>query len=219
MIRLISKLKMLLDKRNTGFVLLFSVLVSSVILAAALAISRIVTKEVLLASVGRDSQQAFFAADAGADCAIYWSNHGAFDPGTTAGSNIYCNSQTITDGQNNSRLVATNWAIILADPIITDLVASGEALPQSNKNTIGSSKVSVFALDTSANPNATLSPSTTGSCALILIDNTTPGVTSIVSRGYNTCLDTRRRVERALEVTITNSRTLPPPAPPSPPGP
>lgn len=55
-----------------GFVLPFSVLLAGILLSIGLAIFSITLKELILSSVGRDSQIAFFAADAGAECALYW---------------------------------------------------------------------------------------------------------------------------------------------------
>lgn len=58
--------------KKKGFVLLYAVLVSSVILAVGASLINIVTKQIVLSTVGRDSQFAYYAADAGAKCASYW---------------------------------------------------------------------------------------------------------------------------------------------------
>lgn len=55
-----------------GFTLLISVLVASVLLALGFAIFNIVSKEIILSSAGRESQFAFYAADTGIECALYW---------------------------------------------------------------------------------------------------------------------------------------------------
>jgi len=52
--------------------LLLAALVSSIVLALGAAIYQIASKELELSSLGRDSQYAFFAADTGAECALYW---------------------------------------------------------------------------------------------------------------------------------------------------
>ncbi len=57
-----------------GFTLLLSVLISSVMLALGFAIFNIVSKEILLSGSGRESQFAFYAADSGIECALYWDN-------------------------------------------------------------------------------------------------------------------------------------------------
>lgn len=55
-----------------GFTLLLAALVASTVLALGSSIFVIAQKQITLSSVGRDSQFAFYAADAGAECALYW---------------------------------------------------------------------------------------------------------------------------------------------------
>ena len=57
---------------RAGFALLFAILASSVLLSVAVAIWNIALREVILSSFGRESQSAFYAADTGAECAMYW---------------------------------------------------------------------------------------------------------------------------------------------------
>ena len=59
-------------KAKRGFTLLIAVLATSIILSISLGIFDIITKEMKLASLGRESQIAFYAADAGEECAFYW---------------------------------------------------------------------------------------------------------------------------------------------------
>lgn len=62
-----------------GFTLLISVLVGSILIALGSAIFNLVSKEIILSSSGRESQFAFFAADTGIECALYWDiKHNAF---------------------------------------------------------------------------------------------------------------------------------------------
>lgn len=66
-------------KNQKGFVILFTVLIASIVLAIALGIASISFREVLLSSTARDGEYAFFAADTGAECALYWDiREGAF---------------------------------------------------------------------------------------------------------------------------------------------
>ena len=55
-----------------GFTLLLAALVASIVLALGSSIFEIASKEVTLSAMGRDSQFAFYAADQGAECALYW---------------------------------------------------------------------------------------------------------------------------------------------------
>ncbi|MEX0918517.1 MAG: hypothetical protein WDZ85_00915 [Candidatus Paceibacterota bacterium] len=65
-------------QNKAGFVLLYSVLVTTVVLAVGLVLSNIITKQIILSIVARDSQVAFYAADSGYECLQYWANEGIF---------------------------------------------------------------------------------------------------------------------------------------------
>ena len=83
-------------KFKKGFTLLLSILVVSVILSVSLGIFDIMTKELKLSGLGRESQIAFYAADAGIECFFYWEiKHpdladSAFEPETGATNTINC---------------------------------------------------------------------------------------------------------------------------------
>ena len=59
-------------RERRGFTLLLSALISSIVLALGTSIFVIAQKQLTLSQVGRDSQFAFYAADTGAECALYW---------------------------------------------------------------------------------------------------------------------------------------------------
>jgi hypothetical protein len=59
------------DGQN-GFALLFSVLLSSLLLSIGLSIFRIALKELDISSASRYSINAFYAADSGRECISYW---------------------------------------------------------------------------------------------------------------------------------------------------
>lgn len=65
-----------ISARNTdsqrGFTLLVSILVIGIVLAIGLSILNITLKEYLLSGIARESAIAFYAADAGMECAFYW---------------------------------------------------------------------------------------------------------------------------------------------------
>ena len=88
---------------NNGFTLLMATLISSLVLSLGISIFNIVIKELTLSSYGRDSQFAFYAADTGAECALFWDiKERAF--ATSSVSTIECNGQTIqgVGGSGNS---------------------------------------------------------------------------------------------------------------------
>ncbi len=59
-------------ERKKGFTLLFAVLTASLILAISISILTISIKESRLSGIARESQLAFYAADAGVECVLYW---------------------------------------------------------------------------------------------------------------------------------------------------
>lgn len=74
MINFLKNKKIKNDKR--GFTLLFAVLVSIMILAVGASIINIALKQVILSGSGRESQFAFYAANTGLECALYWDLNG-----------------------------------------------------------------------------------------------------------------------------------------------
>lgn len=58
--------------KKSGFVILFAILVSTIILIMSAGIFRVAQKESILSSYSKESQVAFYAADAGVECALYW---------------------------------------------------------------------------------------------------------------------------------------------------
>lgn len=62
-------------KNKKGFALLFVVVLSSIILSVALGIADVSFKEVLFSTSTKASNEAFYAADTGVECALYWDLH------------------------------------------------------------------------------------------------------------------------------------------------
>jgi Tfp pilus assembly protein PilX len=60
-------------QKNTGFAMLFTVLIISIILAIGLGIADLTYKQTLLSDTARDSQLAFYQADSGVECGMYLS--------------------------------------------------------------------------------------------------------------------------------------------------
>lgn len=89
------------ENRNRGFTLLLAALVSSIVLALGASIFTLARKEVMLSSLGRDSQYAFYSADQAAECALYWDSRwlffGTSTPSNVTAPNPMCDGQTLTD--------------------------------------------------------------------------------------------------------------------------
>jgi len=82
------------NKNKKGFALLFSVLLSSLLLTIGLSIFSIALKELAISSASQRSINAFYAADSGRECALYWDTKrgeipNLFDDNKTTG-NINC---------------------------------------------------------------------------------------------------------------------------------
>lgn len=85
---------------SKGITLFIAVTIMAILLFISFAVVNISIKSTLFASAGRDSQLAFYAADAGLDCAIYWDSK--FEPSkfSVNGSTISCGGTTITSGSD-----------------------------------------------------------------------------------------------------------------------
>lgn len=84
--------------KNQGFVILFAVTLSAIILSIALGVANIAFKEIKFSTSGRDTDDAFFAADTGAECALYYdkSTQNKFPVGGPAPANIDCANTSIS---------------------------------------------------------------------------------------------------------------------------
>jgi Tfp pilus assembly protein PilX len=165
-------------KSEKGFALLFAVLVSSVLLSIGISIFNITLKEIVLSSSGRESQFAFYAADTGAECALYWDFKG-------------------TD------IFATSSASRTPNPVNPDCV--GQAINITPSSQTSNSAETTFNITI---PNTDYLGNPFPNCAIVTVtkeDTVSSGIvfTTIYSRGYNTdCSSTdTNRVERALRAT------------------
>lgn len=163
-------------KKNRGMTLFISVIIMGILLLISFALVNITLKNTLFASSGRDSQYAFYAADAGVECAVYWDSK--FDPSkfatSTSGSPISCAGNSISTGQ-----------AILGTTTLVMIGGGGSGNPTSAFG---------FVMSQGINP--------TSYCAIVTVTKNINGTTYIKSRGYNTCdISNPRRVERGVEVT------------------
>lgn len=162
--------------KEKGFAILFAVLTGSVLLSIGISIFNLTVKELILSSSGRESQFAFYAADTGAECALYWDIN-AFEVFATSTSN------------NNPNPAAQSCV----DSIGAPQVLSKEILVRMSDS--ASTRFSLTIPVDGGEPY----------CATIIVTKRLVNgivATEIDSRGYNTCdVNDRTRVERALRVT------------------
>ncbi len=167
------------SKNQSGMTLFIAVTIMGILLFLSFAVVNITIKGTLFASLGKDSQFAFYAADAGLECALYWDSKMDSFSTTTLGSprTISCAGQSISG----------TGASLYGTTTTSRIGAGGDTNP-----------TSVFSfLLTSSN--------TSSSCAVVTVYKYYSGSnlrTVIKSRGYNTCdMGNPRRLERGLEVS------------------
>ncbi len=149
-------------KRPKGFALLFAVLAASLLLSIGLSIFLLTVKELALSSYTRDSQFSFYAADSGAECALYWDlKQNQSVGGTFATSSYYGGVSPYQINCGN-----TTVALVLGP-------------------TDGSDATTTFAMPLNDVPGQSY-------CALVIVSKSDPnhtGIssTNISSSGYNIC--------------------------------
>jgi Tfp pilus assembly protein PilE len=68
------------NKKEKGFVILISIMVSLILLSVGAFIASVAVREIMLSSSAKQSQAAFFAADAVLECALFKEfKEGGFD--------------------------------------------------------------------------------------------------------------------------------------------
>ena len=83
-------------QKDKGIALLITIILTGTLLLVATSIMNTAVKQAFLSATGRESQYAFYAADSGAECALYWdvqnpSGFSAFN----SQSNIECNHDAV----------------------------------------------------------------------------------------------------------------------------
>lgn len=68
------------QKKNEGFVILYAVIITTVVLVVGLSLSNIITKQLVLSSISRSSKIAYYAALSGRECADFWKVAQVLDP-------------------------------------------------------------------------------------------------------------------------------------------
>jgi Tfp pilus assembly protein PilX len=174
-----------------GFVLLFAVLISSILLSIGLGMFSIAYKELLLSTTDRESQVAFYAADTGMECVLYWDlvHPATSTPYSVFGATYASSTELAVDSSVSTAECA---GVIINEP-----VGSGGTWESTYD---GSEIVTTFEI-----PDIT----TDGMCAYISVTKRHNSAesrreTEISSRGFNTCEpNAPRRAERELFITYT----------------
>ena len=153
---------MIKNKLKKGYALYTAIMLTSILFLVSYSTLNIIIKQLELSSLGADSNIAFYNADTGVECAMYWdlknSNISAFATSTSAVIN--CNNQTISTG---SQTVSTN-------PTSQSLIGGGGS----------SNSTSIFQLNL------------TKGCVIVRVIKNPDNTTQIESRGYNSCSGSKR---------------------------
>ena len=178
-----------MDMKNRGMTLFIAVTIMGILLFISFAVVNITIKSTLLASSGRDSQFAFYAADSGLECALYWDSQKDAFATSTSGDVLDFKCAGSADLNSNQAILGTST--------LSRIGGGGDTNPTS---TFG------FVMNQGLN--------SVPHCAIVTVykyyaDKSSPLdgyketlMTYIKSRGYNTCEMTNpRRVERGIEVT------------------
>jgi hypothetical protein len=175
------------QKKKTGFTIFFATLVAGLALAIGLAIYDVVTRQLSLATTVSQSQYAIYAADSGAECALYWDSKyngsGSVFPTSTASvpatSGIVCGSY--------------------------DVAANGTPPASFGPQPTGWTTWTVDAIANAATTTFTLTFPSYAYCAKVevgkVLNSSGTISTNIFSHGYNTCVpNTPGQLEREFKV-------------------
>jgi len=185
-----------------GFTLFFAMLVAALSLSVGLAIYDLTAREIDLSSTATQSQYALYAADTGAECALYWDTKyvynanytgSAFGTSTPPGS-IWAPTSVFCSGTSGG----ASLDVTTLPPPSQDLSRYPECTGNSG------SAWCVSSTATAATTTFSLTYATLPYCAVVEVAKRTVGnvlFTTITSRGYNTCASGAPvRVERALQI-------------------
>lgn len=97
-----------------GFALFIAIGVTSILLLVSMALVNVALKQTLIASSSRESQRAFYAADNGIECVLYWETINPTNPGESpfdpsGGQNIVCDGQTFAVGGSQTSEFTLNF--------------------------------------------------------------------------------------------------------------
>lgn len=118
-------------KKNSGFVILFAVTLSAILLSIALGVSNIAVKELKFSTSAKETSKAFFAADTGIEAVLFADLKGGLYPAPIGGE--VGSWDPIIISSLGGEIPATGCAIItiqkdysnFPDPMVTTIVSKG----------------------------------------------------------------------------------------------
>ena len=109
--------------KNKGFTLFIAMIVMGTLLLIAAGIVNLAVRQSLISSSGRESQEAFYAADSGIECVLYWdiqNPNGVSAFSTSTGSTIFCNRDA--NNPSNQWTVGGSYTSTFTIPFFSRLV-------------------------------------------------------------------------------------------------
>lgn len=109
------------QNKERGVALYVAITITGALVLISFAVVNLAIKQITISSSSRDSQAAFYAADSGTECALYWDvkgvgGHSAFSTSTT--SQISCGDISSNPGNDNITVggVATSTFTLTFQP-------------------------------------------------------------------------------------------------------
>lgn len=172
------------NTKEKGFTLLFAVLLSVLVLSVGASVINIAMKQVILSGIGRESQFAFYAANTGIECALYWDYRDEKVFATSSLSTPYTkNDEDVNDILCGAQSIYRTYQNVATD--IFDFENSNDSK--------GISKFTIKFEDQIQY------------CSIVTVTKEKENgiiTTTIESRGYNTCdKNNPRRIERGLQLS------------------
>ncbi len=181
---------------QSGFTLLFSILVATMVVAIGATIISIAIRQTILSGTSRESQYAFYAANTVLECAYYWDTTTRTD---LNGKSVFPAPGVTTDIPISNGSPEQNIVTCAGVNIIT-----GAGNDNKQMETSGNGEEATFYLKIVKDPTSLsgidIPPYTYCAEATVKKTNTSGKIkTTIEAKGYNTCDTTNaRRVERGL---------------------
>lgn len=118
--------------KNKGAVLLIAILVGSVALAVGFGVYNRTYKELLLVSFWKQSQEAFYAADTGLECALYW------DTRVPQPTSATCFGATVPGWNPSAASTSTVATLAITSPICVNIeIIKSDTFPFTTINARG----------------------------------------------------------------------------------
>lgn len=112
-------------KRDSGYILAFTLVIISILLLVSLSVSRIIAKEMFFSKLAEMSKTTYFAADSGIECARYLDSN---FKDLTIGTSLILNSTSTSDGNYDFTTNATQNVFFSSSTVI---VGTGITNPNS----------------------------------------------------------------------------------------